>query len=1003
MASKRVLVVEPSQAEWDFMKEIFDFRGDVATWAPNSKKAMELFSNYNYDLILIEALMPHMSGQEICAQMRRHEVGTPTPILLTGAILRNFKIAHEARIKFGANDILAKPFDPIDLERKLAYYLDGVVLEDREEEAFQDEPETAAEQEPPTATTKPMYPQSVKVAGSLAELGFARLLAAFWVLGEDGVLHIQSGKLTKHIHFHQGNIVYVSGGGRHESLSRILLKRDLIDDETFALSLNKMLETGKPQGEVLIEMGALTPHDLFQMLTIQAQEKLHNLFFWEEGKYWFEPGVSNERDNAIQLPLKFDQILRAGLTKSLEMKKLQEIFVGKYELGVFKTDKGKQIVPKLAINEQERRLWQACNGKNTLAIVLSQSEMTPLASLVFLKMLWLTGAIVFARALKENQTTMMPHVDPLNRSNDSIDEVLRSTIAQRFAQYNKRSLDQILPVPDGAAAEEITRVYQDECRGLFDPSLLERADELTKVKAEKIFQMLTKAYSIRTNPDEWQAYQESRNVTRRSDNSGLQSEAFFQQGLVSFNRGNFVEATDLFQSAIEAYSQTAEYHAYLGYSLFLKDSEHSPMMLSLAIERLNRAIEINPHVAVSYLFLGIVYEQTKKEEKAREMFEKAAECEPGNIEALKHLRAIYSARKTAGGEEGAPTTDNVELSQYIREINEFYGKMNTLNHFEVLGLAEDSDGKSLRQAYFGLSASFHSSAMYELANDAIKEKADEIFNRLTEAYTVLSDGNKRDEYIQFLRQPEVEIKAAKAIPGDRQNAASLFIRGRHAFENGDYKAAKSYFEKAYEFDSRYAANLAWLGFAKLKVAEAGSKSLLPIVSEAKYLMRQALTFDPACIDASILLGRTYLMEGKISLAEEQFDNALQADPDNLHALQGYHQIQLLHHQSEWQPQAKRELTEREKFHRHLLAEFEVLRRQNYFERLDLTPTNQVEEIKEAYLDHINVYSEDELMVPIDESTRALIEDVKDLLSRAYEVLSDESQRRAYMAAYGIKA
>ncbi len=1002
MASKRVLVVEPSQAEWDFMKEIFDFRGDVATWAPNSKKAIELFSNYNYDLILIEALMPQMSGQEICAKMRRHEVGGPTPILMTGAILRNFKIAHEARIKFGANDILVKPFDPADLERKLAYYLDGVILENREEKAFEEEEDDAVEQESTMATTKPMYPHPVKVAGSLAEVGFSRLFAAFWVLGEDGILHIQSGKLTKHIHFHQGNIVYVGGGGRHESLSRILLKHDLIDDETFALSLNKMLETGKPQGEVLIEMGALTPHDLFQMLTIQAQEKLANLFSWEDGKYWFEPGVSTERDNAVQLPLKFEQLLRAGLTKTLQMKRLREIFTGKHELGVFKTDKGKQIAPKLAMNEQERRLWQACNGKNTLAIVLAQSEMIPLNSIVFLKMLWLTGAIVFARALKDVQTAMMPFADPLNRSDDSVDEVFRSTIAQRFAQYNKRSLDQLLPIQEGAAGEDVTRAYQDECRGLFDPSLLERADELTKVKAEKIFQMLTRAYSIRTNPEEWQAYQESR-TARRNDDSGLQSEAFFQQGLVSFNRGNFVEATDLFQSAIEAYGQTAEYHAYLGYSLFLKDSEHSPMTLSLAIERLNRAIEINPHVAVSYLFLGIVYVRTKKEEKAREMFEKAVECDPGNIEALKHLRAIYSSRKTADVDESAPATDNIELSQYIREINEFYGKMNTLNHFAVLGLTENSDGKSLRQAYFGLSANFHSSAMYELANDAIKEKADEIFNRLTEAYTVLTDEKKRNEYVQFLQRPEVEIKAAKAIPGDRQNAASLFIRGRHAFENGDFKAAKSYFEKAYEFDSRYAANLAWLGFAKLKVAEAGSKSLMPIVSEAKYLMRQALTFDPACIDASILLGRTYLMEGKISLAEEQFDNALQADPDNLHALQGYHQIQLLHHQSERPPQTKRELTEREKFHRHLLAEFEVLRRQNYFERLDLAPTHQVEEIKEAYLDRINAYSEDELIVPLDEATRALIEDVKDLLSRAFEVLSDESQRRAYMAAYGIKA
>lgn len=993
MASKRILVVEPIQSEWDFIRDIFDLRGDEAYWAKTEGEAFELFGEEEFNLVLIEALMPRMSGYEICSRLTKMK--SDVPVLMMGAVLRNFNLAHEARIKHGASDVLVKPFDAFDLEKKLSWYLDGVVLE-------KDKSDQMGIGKGGHTADPLLNRGGFRLSGRLEKTSIPSLIAACWHLGEDGILHVSSGQVQKNLFFLNKKVVMVTGGGRHETLQHVLQEQSLIDEDTFSASLDKMLDTGKPQGEVLIEMGAITPHQLYQMLQIQAERKILDLFSWDEGKYRFEPAVNFLPDDAILLPLDLGMILRSGVGEVCGVTELNQLFEGKINLAAYKIDKGVDRFQHFKPNTQERKLWEMINGKNTVSVLLGKSEMDPVNTLRFLYLLLIVDAMTLAAPAKEGELKVKPAIDPLSRSDNEEDVRYREFIKQRFTEIRQSDLLKVFDLPPGSDPEQIKQAYLEACAGLQDERLFQQADEMTRAKAEAIFNELNDAYEILIDPEHLELYYQARQERASlTDNSLLESELQFQKGLDAFRNQDYVVATDFFQAAIEIHNRTPEYHAYLGYALYLKDDERSPMSQSLAIDRLHKALTINKHVPETYLFLGHIYRDSHKLDKAREKYEKAYESDDRNLQALTALREIYAADKAEIMGLDELEVDE-EMREYERTISEFYQRMGALDHYAVLGLDPGSEGKSLRQAYFRLSAQYRPSNMYVKASDIVKEKADEIFNRLTVAYTTLSDRDSRNRYDQELMGGDHDRKEEQTVDeAQREEALQLYQQGKQHIEKKEYKQALQYFGKAHKIDPYNARNLAWLGYMLFVTAGSSSQSDHALRASAKEHLRQALTIDSMNVDASILLGRIYFSEKKMTLAEEQFDQALAIAPDNIEALQGYVEIFADFKMGSDREQAE----EKDDGHTPLTSQFahelESLREQNLFDRLDLSRLATEDEIRQAFVNLIDRFSnEQQIARDVEPAAIAVLDEMIDLVTEAYKVLSNENLREGYLRALG---
>ncbi len=81
--------------------------------ANSGMDALEVLSREDVDLVLLDVMMPGMTGLEVCAKLRQNpRYAEVQIILLTG--LDDFKTRHEG-MKLGVSDFICKPFTRTEL------------------------------------------------------------------------------------------------------------------------------------------------------------------------------------------------------------------------------------------------------------------------------------------------------------------------------------------------------------------------------------------------------------------------------------------------------------------------------------------------------------------------------------------------------------------------------------------------------------------------------------------------------------------------------------------------------------------------------------------------------------------------------------------------------------------------------------------------------------------------------------------------------------------------
>ncbi len=99
-------------------------QGATALQAANGKAALDLIREARPELVILDAMLPMMPGFEVCRAVKGDPVLRPTRVVLTSAIHRG-TVAADAKIAFGADAFLEKPYRPDELHRTLKLLLLG--------------------------------------------------------------------------------------------------------------------------------------------------------------------------------------------------------------------------------------------------------------------------------------------------------------------------------------------------------------------------------------------------------------------------------------------------------------------------------------------------------------------------------------------------------------------------------------------------------------------------------------------------------------------------------------------------------------------------------------------------------------------------------------------------------------------------------------------------------------------------------------------------------------
>lgn len=104
----RILLIEDETAIANFIKEGLEEEGFAVDTAENGKKGLLMAEDNmeNYDLVLLDWMLPGMSGIEICRAIRKHRLDLPVIFLTAKDTVDDAVFALET----GANDYIRKPF-----------------------------------------------------------------------------------------------------------------------------------------------------------------------------------------------------------------------------------------------------------------------------------------------------------------------------------------------------------------------------------------------------------------------------------------------------------------------------------------------------------------------------------------------------------------------------------------------------------------------------------------------------------------------------------------------------------------------------------------------------------------------------------------------------------------------------------------------------------------------------------------------------------------------------
>ncbi len=614
--NKHILIVDDDPNICRFLAESLRLHGfDVHSFADAEAALLEL-DNYDFDLALLDILLPGTNGLQLCRELRALPKTRDLPVIMMTAFYKQADHIRDAREQYGATDYLLKPFPLKTLHEKI----DGLI----------GAPITTSDS------------GRLSIAGKLSESGLPRILHNLYSLRATGLLHLENSNVKKVVYIRNGYPIFVRSNLVREFLGQMLVRSGLINNEALDKSLDLAEKTGQRQGMALIEMGLITAQQLNDILRNQVLVKLLDIFSWQDGSYRFIQ-AREFKQGITSIDLSPANLILQGLREYASREQVLKILEPHLASYLQQAESPLYRFQEIQLSANDQRILASCQGATTLSEILKRHLLSRKEAEPLLATLLSTGILI-------------GRPEPKLASDGFECDAAESLRARReaflkdYAWMMEQDYFTLLGVGESVTRDQVRKSYHSLVKKYHPDRFFEQDILLDlKDKVNSLFQRISDAHETlcdATARARYNSERKGKSPTTTNLETILQAETAFQKGVQLFRSKKYVEAKQAFTNALALSPDEAEYIMYQAWSAYKADSRTTDEFVNTR-QKLMRVIELNPKLSLAHLYLGHLCKDEGNDKEAQRRFERAIQCNPNCTEALRELRLMNMRKEKA--------------------------------------------------------------------------------------------------------------------------------------------------------------------------------------------------------------------------------------------------------------------------------------------------------------------------------------------------------------------
>jgi len=210
--------------------------------------------------------------------------------------------------------------------------------------------------------------------GDLAKIQLPDVLSFVAMIRESGKLVLRRGDLERTIHWSQGEIVFASSSSPEHSLGQFLLRNGKITQEQYEESKRRVTAQLR-HGKILVQMGALSPKDLWWGVKNQVLEIIYSLFGWKEGEFALYDSSEELAQERIVLHINTPSVIMEGIRRLDESARIREK-VPSLDVVFAKVPGVAPDFRELDLNDAEVAIYNDIDGLRNVRELTGRSDLT---------------------------------------------------------------------------------------------------------------------------------------------------------------------------------------------------------------------------------------------------------------------------------------------------------------------------------------------------------------------------------------------------------------------------------------------------------------------------------------------------------------------------------------------------------------------------------------------------------------------------------------------------